>query len=155
MLVAATGYGGLGILNMNTDAWTVFNTDNSNIPSNGVWDAAISDNGDIWIVGLASGLSVLPGYLTTSVNQVRADNPFRVYPNPADKVLQVDYTGKEKATYTLSLVATDGGDKLIVTGYTSTGIIQKTLDVSGVAPGAYLLRITGQKIMATTKLVIK
>ncbi|MFH1937433.1 MAG: two-component regulator propeller domain-containing protein, partial [Bacteroidota bacterium] len=40
-LLVATANGGLGILDIQEETWTVFNTENSNIPSDRVWDIAI------------------------------------------------------------------------------------------------------------------
>jgi len=154
-LIVASGYGGLGILNINTDVWTVFNTQNSNLPVNRVFDAAVSDGGDIWITLVYHGIAVLPQYLPTGIAKGSGYYNLNISPNPSNKVVNISGTGMLNGLYRIDLLSSDGKSVLKITGDVVNGSIQKTLNVSGFISGLYILKIYQQNSIITKKLVIE
>lgn len=67
-----------------------------------------------------------------------------VYPNPASKVVFIQYTLAKDAQLTIDLFDLLGKDvkRGFLSRNYSKGSHTESLDISGVAPGIYLLRIT-------------
>jgi hypothetical protein len=155
LVVVATGFGGLGILNTNTDAWTVFNTNNSNIPSNMAWDVAVSDSSDIWIVFLESGVARLADYLPLSSCEVPQDRGLKIYPNPTDALVTVEYDGAKPGPYMISLSTIGGKTLLQCPGTTDNGLIRETLNIDHIVSGNYFISIIGNELRTAKQVVIR
>jgi ligand-binding sensor domain-containing protein len=157
-LVVATAYGGLGIMNINTETWTNFTTSNSNLPVNTVFDVAISDSGDVWIPLGSSGIAVLPKYLpgvgSFGVTTGSIDNKLLVFPNPADSKINIQYYLPSQGTYTISLISLQGKTLLTANGSDPKGTIQKTLDIQGLPSGSYIVKLVSGNTVATKMVVI-
>jgi hypothetical protein len=142
-------------LNINTNTWTVFNIQNSNLPVNNVFDAAVSDSGDVWITLPDYGIAVLHHYLTGGIANISNDIRLNIYPNPSGKIVNIDYNGTLPGAYMIDMLTVEGKVVLKTTGFSVDGSIQKTLDLSGLSSGIYILKIYGKNSVATKKLVIK
>jgi hypothetical protein len=156
--VVATAYGGLGVMNINTETWTDFTTSNSNLPVNTVFDVAISDSGDVWIPLANSGVAVLPKYLpsigTFGIARGSVDNKLLVFPNPADSKINIEYYLPSQGTYTISLISLQGTTILMAKGSDPKGTIQKTLDIQGLPSGSYIVKLVSGNTVATKMVVI-
>lgn len=97
--------------------------------------------------GCTSGPSAAVQVLTTAIADERAPTNARLIPNPATDMVQIQRTDNTPATLTLTDV-----QGRIVRQEALTGT-SKTLDVSGLKPGVYLVRIATANEVETLSLV--
>jgi len=93
--------------------------------------------------------------ITVGKDEERSFEKLNVYPNPADNKLTVSFEIALPQDITIELHAMKGD--LIFSDLTSnfSGLFEKTFDVSNLAKGIYLLRITGDQGISTRKIVVE
>lgn len=85
----------------------------------------------------------------SDIREVRLDGPqtdlfFRAYPIPVgnDRLLTLDFQAENERTLTVDLISSSGKVTHSQAIGTKAGVFQKQLDLSGMAPGVYLIRVT-------------
>lgn len=86
-----------------------------------------------------------------AVNMGTEANSILVYPNPTKGRVNI-YTGELNGKNTYSLISVDG--KLLKSGLIASGNAILTLDLSTLAPGTYWVKLAGEGINSSRKLVI-
>ncbi|MFT6801712.1 MAG: hypothetical protein ACJA2N_000892 [Salibacteraceae bacterium] len=84
---------------------------------------------------------------TSSVPNIRNDNLSRVYPNPAENLINLTYT----ASYNLVSIWNITGNRVInIDGFNPSAI-----DISNLVPGIYFIQIAGNTGVQTKKIIIE
>jgi choice-of-anchor B domain-containing protein len=122
----------------------------------GCWGAyPFLPSGVLLASDMQHGLFILDMSAALSVkSNGSVENYVHLYPNPSSDLLQLVISGEEKGN--LELVIYDiTGKKIRVQEINKAGSFLKTnLDISGIAPGAYVVRLAGGKTNYSSKLVI-
>ncbi len=115
--------------------WTPGNatTDSVKGLANGKYDVVITDDN-----GCTVKDSVTIDILGMQSYSGSSDN-IRVYPNPVSGLLMIDYAGSENAVITILNVL--GAEVYSVTSENTNGIVHKSIDMSGLPAGSYLISI--------------
>ncbi|MBN2863370.1 MAG: T9SS type A sorting domain-containing protein, partial [Bacteroidales bacterium] len=82
------------------------------------------------------------------------DNGLKIYPNPARNKMIVEFDNPRNERLKIRLININGqivAEKSIV----SQGKVETDIDLSGLSPGLYTLKISGDRLNATRKLIIK
>ncbi len=82
------------------------------------------------------------------------DNTLKIYPNPARTNVVVEFDNPRNELLNIRLININGqtvAEKIIV----SQGKVITEIDLSGLSPGLYTLKITGDRLKATRKLIIE
>jgi hypothetical protein len=98
----------------------------------------------------------LEGTGTVGIAENRNDFSMGVYPNPANDVLNVNYTMQAQAQLLLNIYSVDGQlvrseDK--GTAATGNGTIQT--DISDLAPGTYFVQLQTETGVSTKRIVVQ
>ncbi|KAF0130053.1 MAG: Outer membrane protein Omp28 [Bacteroidetes bacterium] len=88
-------------------------------------------------------------YILTGVRQEPAFT-FNLYPNPVSETLTIDYAAIEKVT--VQIISTDG-KQVIVQDFTAGNKIE--LNLSSLAPGAYMVNLLSGGKAASEKILVK
>ena len=72
-----------------------------------------------------------------------------LYPNPASSTVTIEAMNSEQLTVNI----VDMNGRQVYSGNTANGSL--TVDVSGMAQGAYFVRITGERVNAIRKLIVR
>jgi len=96
----------------------------------------------------ANGLSEISG-LKLGTTQIYENGDFavRIYPNPADDVLNIDFGKQQK----ISLLLTDVNGKAIL-NQRLTGL-RNQLDISALGKGVYFLKLEGEGFLKIEKII--
>jgi hypothetical protein len=78
----------------------------------------------------------------------------QVFPNPASGQVFLQMYTASKKYLTAELVSTDGKVQLSERFATTEGMNKKSVDISGLSAGVYILRIIGDEGLITRKVVI-
>jgi hypothetical protein len=92
---------------------------------------------------------------TTGIGEKENVNDLVLYPNPADVIVNIEAWIGTSQDARLELIGMDGKRILSEPFAGNAGILKKTLDVSGIPGGIYLLRVISGDGVATRKLVIE
>jgi hypothetical protein len=92
---------------------------------------------------------------TTGIGEKENVNDLVLYPNPADVIVNIEAWIGTSQDARLELIGMDGKRILSEPLAGNAGILKKTLDVSGIPGGIYLLRVISGDGVATRKLVIE
>ena len=123
-----------GLMKFNDSQWTVFNTDNSGLPSNDVHSVVVDNDGTKWI-GTGNGLAKFN--LTTTIGQESIFNhEFGLFPNPANDFITLKISGEIQNT-TVDILNIQG--KTIKTFNLNNN--ETRMDVSSFPAGVYLVTI--------------
>jgi len=88
-------------------------------------------------------------------NPIENINQIDIFPNPTDKVLNIKLNSNEKTKYNFNLLDVSG--KLVFNSYDyfEEGINYKTIDVSELPSGVYILEIISDNIKQTKKVIVE
>ena len=144
-----------GMAKYDGNQWTVFDPVNSGLAEWSVFDFAIANSGKAWIT-TNGGLSSYDGSLKprdrgtySSAQMIAKNNSFKIYPNPANNRLTLHLPRNQFQTYKLASLT---GETLIMGQFKGESV--KTIDVSNLSPGVYLLEVkTGNTVMAKKVMV--
>ena len=116
---------------------------NSNGPSFGLF------------VVLAGGGDMIPLPVVTSVNESSSINDFNVYPVPARDVINVNYNLESATNTSIEIINLLG--KVVYReemGHVNSGNQNKSISISDLADGIYLMRVNSANSSLTTKIKI-
>lgn len=150
----ATGYGGVGVLHRPTNHWTVFNTANSNLPSNRAWDLVLDQNLKLWVATMDHGIARLDD-IVMSIEHSPETGRLVVSPNPAREQVRVNIPDALPGEYTLSILSGNGRTMLEEKVRVNAASHIHLLDIGSLPCGLYLVKVSGQGLTFTEKLVIK
>jgi hypothetical protein len=121
---------------------------------------AFSPDGPVWLAGQWSVL-VTNGYLSGPATPAEGGpagsslSLGSVRPNPAAGVSAVEFSLPEAGSVRLSLFDVTGRElAVLVDSHLSSGSHSATLDATRLAPGVYVLRLTGDAGSATQRVVV-
>lgn len=136
-----------GLVSFNGADWIVYDTLNSEIVKNDVYSLAIDGNDTKWI-GCNDDyrLSVFnENGIPVSVNEnVLNKEKLKVYPNPTNSKLNVEFTSGINISY-IEIINIQG----MLVGHVKVGSNQKTIDIQELPIGLYIIRVhTGREIVS-------
>lgn len=137
---------GLALLSLIDNSWTIYNTSNSNLPSNDVVALAVDPNGRFWVATSDNNVSTLS--VGIGISEPSTQHPeLTLYPNPVtDHLIMKEY----HLGNSYEIRGIDG--KLIQRGE----IDDLRLELSSLENGPYLFVMTSPEgVSASTKLVKK
>jgi len=134
-----------GVFRFDRQNWTVYNKDNSPIPTNQILDMKVDSNDRIWVATWGSGLVKMTPY-PASVREI--DHKVQCYPDPV----------RDKLTIVLPEAGNYEVDILSLTGqvWMRQPFGQSyscTFDIGFLPPQVYLVRIWGEKRNMIKKIV--
>lgn len=93
--------------------------------------------------------------LVTGIKQTTLNEISKIYPNPANTILQLEIQSKQNSSITLNIIDMKGSllDTKIIS--TTKGILSTTFDVSKLAAGNYLLNLYDEEGMASYLFVVQ
>ncbi len=115
--------------------WTVFNTENTGLPSNNISSLVIDDEGTKWM-GTKNGLAAYNenGFYTSVSPDLKTKNEFSLYPNPASDFITLEISGNH-INSNVDVLNIHG--QVIKSFRINTN--RKQLDVSNFSDGIYLV----------------
>lgn len=94
-----------------------------------------------------------PQKFGVGIAEVSAENLMNVYPNPASNVLHIDYKmASIKSPNTITIFDIQG--KVVAELISEAGAFGETMDISGLQPGIYLVRVSNDEMEANQKIQI-
>ena len=100
-------------------------------------------------------MGIEKGSETDNRNIINTSVPFILSPNPARDILNISCYTDENDMVNISVVDAIGRTLQTTTIEIIQGENNNIVDLSGIAPGIYLLRLEGSHVHATSKIVIK
>jgi|GEM_PF-2073354 len=139
-----------GLLSFSNSRWTIFNIENSDLPSNEIYSVVNDENGIKWLgtdVGLVSLKLNENQNFILGVENID-ENQFELYPNPAHDYITLKMPGELKNS-TADIINIQGQ----VLKSVSVTNNQKHLDINALPTGVYLLRIQSDENQFVKKFV--
>lgn len=93
--------------------------------------------------------------LATGIKQTTLNEISKIYPNPANDILQLEIHSKQNSTLTLNIIDMKGSLFETKTINNTKGTFNTTLDVSKLAKGNYILNLYDEEGMANYKFVVQ
>ncbi len=135
-----------GLMRFTNSQWKVYNVQNSELPSDTVYQISVDADGTKWI-GTQKGLVAFD--LTTSVSTIsKLNHEFELYPNPAHDYLNLKVP-KELQSSKVDIMSASGQ----VLQSFNLNNNQKLLQISQLPAGVYLLRIQSKENQSLEKFV--
>lgn len=148
-----TGTGGL--TKFEGTAWTTFNCTNSGMPGSYTTNIIIDHNNTKWVTATSINSGGIALYNengltgTSEIEKLTETNMISVFPNPVNNYLNIKIN-TEYSQYNITLSEITGK----VIRKISTEINEKTIDVSGLQAGLYIISVSHNKeIVGTNKFV--
>ncbi len=139
-----------GLVKFDGSGWAIYNTSNSGLPSNEVYAIALDDNNNKWIGTAMGGLAVFNQegvQLSVSENQ-KLQSKINVYPNPVSDYLNIE--GPHSIIISKIEILNMQGAIVISLKTIDT---QNTISLADFPNGIYILRISTNEGVMTTKLI--
>lgn len=128
-----------GLMRFSNSQWTVFNTENSELPSNNIRSVVVDKNGTKWLA-TDYGLVAFKEDFTLVETDYRLNDEIFVYPNPASDFVTLKIPDKMKGV-TVDIINIQGQ---IISSF-NINKSHNQLDVSYFPAGMYLVRVqTGE-----------
>lgn len=99
---------------------------------------------------LTANYALVTGIKRTTLNEIS-----KIYPNPANTILQLEIQSKQNSSITLNIIDMKGSLLDTKTITTTKGILSTTFDVSKLAAGNYLLNLYDEEGMASYLFVVQ
>jgi hypothetical protein len=128
------------------------------------WTAPVAGTGDVTMYGAfalnisSTKLSTLliPENIGTGIHEDISSQTVKVYPNPASDILNVSFNLPAPANITVSLVNSGTGVKTVLgSEFAAQGSQSYHFDISGKAPGLYLLVVNAGDQQMESKVLIR
>jgi hypothetical protein len=138
-----------GLAKFDGNDWTVYNTSNSLLCDNHVWSLLIDENNSTWI-GTEDGLSVynedgIPVYIDDFIS---TENQLKIYPNPVSQILNIESNSRNNISY-VDIFDIRG----IRLNHIIVGMEQKSIDISGLPKGIYVIQVHSGKDVSSKKFI--
>jgi len=116
-----------------------------------------SDDGDnVCDSGIARGTIVESVQTSVSTNDpFDTDMEIKIYPNPADEMINLQVLNDKSANATVRLLSVDGKEVLTQSLQTSNGMEIMNLNVTNVPAGVYFLKVSTSDSIVVEKITIK
>jgi hypothetical protein len=125
-------------------------------------DPIYCDNGALFLTFQSDGAFNAPGFTgeweigNTAVNdQNDTFNQLRVYPNPAQNILNVSFSAEENQSFSIRLITVTGNVVYEQNTTDFSGHYVNTIDLSDMANGVYFLSLSSEKGSVNKKVVVK
>ncbi len=105
-------------------------------------------------IGVSEEKKIVVEYRPTGIEDVKAAHNFRIFPNPANDQIKVEFTATVSGNVKFNLYATDGKLVYSVVKNVAIGVKSESVDLSSVAAGNYLLSVEYNGSVFSEKLVI-
>jgi len=133
--------------NIKTGAKWVNWTENSNVVStDSVFTFTASANRNL----VANFVQVITAIKQTTINEIS-----KIYPNPANEILQIEIRSKQNTSFSLNIIDMKGSLLETKTINNTKGISNTSFDVSKLSKGNYLLNLYDEDGMASYKFVVQ
>ena len=99
---------------------------------------------------LKANFSIITGIKQTTINEIS-----KIYPNPADDILQVEIRSKQNTSLTLNIIDMKGSLLETKTLTNTKGIFNTSFDVSKLSKGNYIINLYDEEGMASYKFVVQ
>ena len=99
---------------------------------------------------LKANFSIITGIKQTTINEIS-----KIYPNPADDILQVEIRSKQNTSLTLNIIDMKGSLLETKTLTNSKGTFNTSFDVSKLSKGNYILNLYDEEGMASYKFIVQ
>ena len=99
---------------------------------------------------LKANFSLVTGIKQTTINEIS-----KIYPNPANEILQIEIRSKQNTSLTLNIIDIKGSLLETKTINNMKGTLNTSFDVSNLAKGNYLLNLYDEDGMASYKFVVQ
>ncbi|HXU27419.1 MAG TPA: T9SS type A sorting domain-containing protein, partial [Bacteroidia bacterium] len=146
----------------NTVAWTA-NMDSLNVTQTGLnltqgqwyyFSVRAQDGAGLYSTKILSDGQKVDTTFATGINQFKIENlSFKVYPNPTQNLVSVDYTLEQEATIKWQITDLIGQTVLQTETVNSMGTYTQKLDLTTLSQGLYLLNLTINGQQKTIKLI--
>ncbi|MCX6272381.1 MAG: C10 family peptidase [Bacteroidetes bacterium] len=124
-------------------------------------DPVMTQTGGMYIEFRTNGLNNYQGWtanyqaLGTGINELSGFNGFSFYPNPATDRVQLRFTTAFTQDISVQITTLEGKVLLTDNKRQYNGEFNSTYDISSLAKGVYLLKVSGQQDLITKKLIIQ
>jgi len=99
------------------------------------------------------GISASHTVTTVGINQVLLENSFKIYPNPVNNKLTIETVGLAKDDYLIKIIDLSGKTVIEKTIHVDNAKNLFEIDMSGLAPSAYTLRIQNNNEVLVKRLI--
>ena len=99
---------------------------------------------------LKANFSLVTGIKQSTINEIS-----KIYPNPANEILQIEIRSKQNTSFTLNIIDMKGSLLETKTINNTKGNFNTSFDVSKLAKGNYLLNLYDEDGMASYKFVVQ
>jgi hypothetical protein len=93
--------------------------------------------------------------ITVATPEIQGVETIKVFPNPTSGLLNVSFNVKEAQTVSLEVLSMTGNAVYAESLGNIQGAVSKQLDLSGLAKGIYMLKMTGGKGVKMSKIVLQ
>jgi hypothetical protein len=117
-------------------------------------DFKVTENGSYYVIvtnKCGSGTSNTIDVSITSINNIRANGKFKVYPNPAENAVHLTLNDDQLINSKVILINIKG--EIVKQEIINSKKI--TIDVSDLPKGVYLIKVTNKKAVSICKLILK
>jgi outer membrane protein assembly factor BamB len=129
-----------------------------NITNVNVGGPAIGNNGTLIVCGTGTNVRAYEG-IGTEIKEIPKQNSLRVYPNPSNQMINIEYDFGKKFTSGMNLeILNSNGIKVYSETFQTSdnGLIRETININDWKPGVYIIRLKdSQHVIGLKKFVIK
>jgi ligand-binding sensor domain-containing protein len=148
-----TGWGGVARLSNNS--FTIWNDNNSNLPSDSVWSVHYSNN-RIWVATITEGIAtMLLNPKSVEENQQMLSLSFLAFPNPASDQVTVDFVLEHNSKMQMQIFNSAGQLVKAEMWELLPGNIRKQIFTGDLASGIYTLRLADDNYSGTRQIIIQ
>lgn len=153
------GTEGAGFAIFNDTIWQVYNSSNSPLPSNTIFDIEIDKLGNVWLATL-NGLVVFNSNNIIGINNESSNIPksFRLYqnfPNPFNSNTIIEYEISKKSNVKISIFNITGKTiDILVDKMQNTGKYKINYSANNLSSGVYFYRLQTQNDFEVKKFVL-
>lgn len=119
-------------------------------PDNGTYQVRLIAYNDCGSDTLIRGVIVNKA---VGINENSINSAFNIFPNPTDQFLQLTATNLEVGSWLMSIIDISGKEVILEELYTTSGQVNKTIDVQTLKPGIYFINLRNSEQQYTLKFI--